>query len=71
MKPIRRTIAFSLLSVMLGAVLGLIGPHKATAQKLPVDCSGRKSPCTTVRVCSEWHDHVCYEYQTNHWYWYF
>lgn len=70
MKPIRRTIAFSLLSVMLGAVLGLVGPHKATAQKLPVDCSGRRSECTTIRSCSEWHDHVCYEITTSIWYWY-
>jgi hypothetical protein len=71
MRPSRRIITFSLVSTLLGAVLGLAAPPKARAQKLPVDCSGRKSSCTTVRVCSEWHDHVCYEFQTNFWYWYF
>lgn len=71
MKPSRRTIAFSLLSVMLGAVLSLTGTGQASAQKLPVDCSGRKTDCTSVRTCSEWHDHVCYEYTTSLWYWYY
>ncbi len=71
MKLTRRAIAFSLLSVLLGAIAGLGGPRNAAAQKLPVDCSGRKSDCTTVRTCSEWHEHVCYEYTSNMWYWYY
>jgi hypothetical protein len=71
MKPPRRAIAFSLLSVALGAVLSLAGTSRASAQKLPVDCSGRKSDCTTVRSCTEWHEHVCYEYTANMWYWYY
>jgi hypothetical protein len=71
MTPSRRTLAFTLLSLMLGAVLGLVEPGKAQAEKLPVDCSGRKSDCTTVRNCTQWVNHVCHEYTTNLWYWYY
>lgn len=71
MKPNRRAIAFALLSVLLGAIAGLAGPRKAEAEKLPVDCSGRKTDCKLVKGCTEWHDHVCYEYTSNMWYWYY
>lgn len=70
MKPSHRTMAFSLLSVMLGAVLGLVGPRNAAAEKLPVDCSGGRADCYIYRVCSEWVNHRCMEIDTRYWYWY-
>jgi hypothetical protein len=70
MTPARKFFITILSSLTLGASLGLADPSSAAAQKLPVDCSGRKSECTTVRVCSEWHDHGCWEYTTSFWYWY-
>ena len=66
----RRTIAASLLAVLLGGMLGLVGPRTAAAEKLPVDCSGRRSDCFSQRVCTQWIDHVCYEITTSKWYWY-
>lgn len=71
MKPTRRAIAFSLLSVLLGAIAGLGGARNAAAQKLPVDCSGRKSECALIKNCYQWYDHVCYAYETRLWYWYY
>jgi hypothetical protein len=67
----RRTIAASLLAVLIGSILGLAGPRRAAAQKLPVDCSGRRSDCFTQRNCTQWLDHVCYEISTSYWYWYY
>lgn len=70
MTPSRRMIATSLLCLLLGAVLALAGPPNAAAEKLPVDCSGRRSECFTQRTCTQWIDHVCYEITTSKWYWY-
>jgi hypothetical protein len=70
MTSARKFLVATLSSLILGGALGLAGPSPAAAQKLPVDCSGRRSDCTTVRVCSEWHDHVCWEYTSSFWYWY-
>ncbi len=70
MRFIRKTLVLGGLSFALGAGLALVRPTPADAQKLPVDCSGRKSSCTTIRNCTQWLDHVCYEYTTSFWYWY-
>jgi hypothetical protein len=71
MKPSFKVAAVSLLSMLLGAVLGVGNPRAAQAQKLPVDCSGRKSDCHTQRNCTQWSAHTCYEFTTNKWYWYY
>ncbi|MFN8651746.1 MAG: hypothetical protein U0133_07570 [Gemmatimonadales bacterium] len=71
MTSIRRFLVLSILSFGLGGTVALVHPSTAEAEKLPVDCSGRFSTCTTIRSCSEWHDHICYEYTTDYWYWYF
>lgn len=71
MRMIRRFSLLSLLAFVLGGALALARPGTAQAEKLPVDCSGRKSSCTDVRNCTRWVDHVCYEYTTSYWYWYF
>ncbi len=70
MKPSCRVLAFSLLSILLGAVLGIGSPGTARAEKTPVDCSGRRSDCYTYRSCTEWADHRCLEITTRYWYWY-
>jgi hypothetical protein len=71
MTPSRRIAAISLLSIMLGAVLGLGSPKAAQAEKLPVDCSGRRTDCFSSRTCTEWVDHRCIEITSRFWYWYF
>lgn len=71
MRMIRRFLLLSLLSFGAGSAFALAYPSIAEAEKLPVDCSGRKSSCTDVRSCSQWINHVCYEYTTTYWYWYF
>lgn len=71
MRSIRKSLLLAVLSLGLGAGFAFFGPSTAQAEKLPVDCSGRKSDCTSVRNCTQWLDHVCYEYTTNFWYWYY
>ncbi len=70
MRSTRRFLLLAVLGLGLGAALALLHPTTAAAEKLPVDCSGRRSDCTSVRNCTQWQDHVCYEYTTNFWYWY-
>ncbi len=70
MKSLRRFLVLSVLSFGLGGALALAHPNAAQAEKLPVDCSGRFSTCTTIRNCTQWVDHVCYEFTTDYWYWY-
>ena len=66
----RRTILTVLLGSVLGTGAGLASPAAATAQKLPVDCSGNKLSCFDYRHCTQWLDHVCYEWTTDFWYYY-
>lgn len=71
MRAIRQFLLLFALGFGLGGVLAALSPSPAEAEKLPVDCSGRKTDCTTIRNCTKWVDHVCYEYTTNFWYWYY
>ncbi|HWA55977.1 MAG TPA: hypothetical protein VG692_01925 [Gemmatimonadales bacterium] len=71
MRSIRGTILLSAAALVAGGALALIQPTSAQAEKTPVDCSGRRTECTTIRNCTEWHDHVCYELTTSFWYWYY
>jgi hypothetical protein len=60
-----------LLGGALGATLALAVPRTMVAEKLPVDCSGRRTSCFERRTCTRWVDHNCTERTTDYWYWYF
>jgi hypothetical protein len=67
-----RSLAFApLLAGALGATVALATPRPAAAEKLPVDCSGRRSSCYERRQCTRYVEHVCVERTTEYWYWYF
>jgi hypothetical protein len=68
---IRSLALVPLLGGVLGAALALTVPRTAVAEKLPVDCSGRRTSCFERRTCTQWVDHVCTERTTEFWYWYF
>ncbi len=56
---------------LLTTALALVVPRPAAAEKLPVDCSGRRASCYEKRSCTLWSDHVCTERTTEYWYWYY
>lgn len=60
-----------ILGGALGAALALAAPRPAAAEKLPVDCSGRRASCFERRTCTQWTDHNCTERTTEYWYWYY
>ena len=61
-----------LLGGILGATLALTLPSTAVAEKLPVDCSGRKTSCFERRQCTRYNsDHQCVERTTDFRYWYY
>lgn len=64
----------ALLPVLVGIVstaLALTVAQPAAAEKLPVDCSGRRASCYERRSCTLYSSHVCTERTTEYWYWYY
>ncbi len=57
--------------LLAGTAIAGLAPRPAQAEKLPVDCSGRKTSCYEQRSCSQWINHVCYEYTSYFWQWYY
>ncbi len=68
---VRHLALLPVVAGVLTSALALFAPATAAAEKLPVDCSGRRTSCFEQRTCSRWDAHQCVERTTEYWYWYY